>query len=147
MKEYNRARVYLDENYRSQEHFTVSACAPRECCQSAVFLCRGERVACIAGSLWAQPGSWCLRCSQCGGLPPHSCLPRGWPQGRETEPSMGLGESCPSSLRVLGLGHRGHLEGSPSEAHSCRCTGAGEALWRSRPWPGCWSGGQTSQVP
>lgn len=26
MKEYNRARVYLDENYRSQEHFTVSVC-------------------------------------------------------------------------------------------------------------------------
>lgn len=25
MKEYNRARVYLDENYKSQEHFTVSA--------------------------------------------------------------------------------------------------------------------------
>lgn len=24
MKEYNRARVYLDENYKSQEHFTVS---------------------------------------------------------------------------------------------------------------------------
>lgn len=28
MKEYNRARVYLDENYRSQEHFTVSAGSP-----------------------------------------------------------------------------------------------------------------------
>lgn len=28
MKEYNRARVYLDENYRSQEHFTVSASVP-----------------------------------------------------------------------------------------------------------------------
>lgn len=25
MKEYNRARVYLDENFKSQEHFTVSA--------------------------------------------------------------------------------------------------------------------------
>lgn len=25
MKEYNRARVYLDENYKSLEHFTVSA--------------------------------------------------------------------------------------------------------------------------
>lgn len=25
MKEYSRARVYLDENYKSQEHFTVSA--------------------------------------------------------------------------------------------------------------------------
>lgn len=24
MKDYNRARVYLDENYKSQEHFTVS---------------------------------------------------------------------------------------------------------------------------
>lgn len=24
MKEYSRARVYLDENYKSQEHFTVS---------------------------------------------------------------------------------------------------------------------------
>ena len=24
MKEYNRARVFLDENYKSQEHFTVS---------------------------------------------------------------------------------------------------------------------------
>lgn len=34
MKEYNRARVYLDENYRSQEHFTVSASAPGSACQS-----------------------------------------------------------------------------------------------------------------
>ena len=25
MKEYNRARVYLDENFKSQEHFTVRA--------------------------------------------------------------------------------------------------------------------------
>ena len=25
MKEYSRARVYLDEDYKSQEHFTVSA--------------------------------------------------------------------------------------------------------------------------
>lgn len=25
MKDYNRARVYLDKNYKSQEHFTVSA--------------------------------------------------------------------------------------------------------------------------
>jgi hypothetical protein len=25
MKEYSRARVYLDENYKSQEHFTVSS--------------------------------------------------------------------------------------------------------------------------
>lgn len=24
MKDYNRARVYLDENYKSQEHFTVN---------------------------------------------------------------------------------------------------------------------------
>lgn len=23
MKEYNKARIYLDENYKSQEHFTV----------------------------------------------------------------------------------------------------------------------------
>lgn len=25
MREYNRARIYLDENYKSQEHFTVSS--------------------------------------------------------------------------------------------------------------------------
>lgn len=28
MKDYNRARVYLDENYKSQEHFTVNFLLP-----------------------------------------------------------------------------------------------------------------------
>lgn len=39
MKEYNRARVYLDENYRSQEHFTVSTrCPGRGCRRSPAVL-------------------------------------------------------------------------------------------------------------
>jgi len=29
MKDYNRARVYLDENYKSQEHFTVNFFLPQ----------------------------------------------------------------------------------------------------------------------
>lgn len=40
MKEYNRARVYLDENYKSQEHFTVS------------------RLSCGVGPRPREPESW-----------------------------------------------------------------------------------------
>nr|XP_008514727.1 PREDICTED: type I inositol 1,4,5-trisphosphate 5-phosphatase-like isoform X5 [Equus przewalskii] len=39
MKEYNRARVYLDENYKSQEHFTACSCPDVQVVRLPVVLC------------------------------------------------------------------------------------------------------------
>lgn len=56
MKEYNRARVYLDENFKSQEHFTVSA-LPRPGVGAGPTVCLWElplsdEVAAEGPSLW-----------------------------------------------------------------------------------------------
>lgn len=61
MKDYNRARVYLDKNYKSQEHFTVSAALHWK--NDAVFQ---HPHALLAGFYWlqmstsAQGGSSCI---------------------------------------------------------------------------------------
>lgn len=72
-----------------------------------------------------------------GRLPAHSwgMLQRGRPQGAG-QPSMELGESCPSSPRVLGLGDSRHLEGSPSEVQQPRDMGGPSPP--SRCWTGVW---------
>lgn len=136
MKEYNRARVYLDENYRSQEHFTVSARAPRECCRRAVFSCPGEPAACIAGSLWAQPGSRCLGQPRCG-VSLHTAggrLLRGWPQGERQRLPWDWESLVPPLRESLVWAAGDTWKAAPARRTAA---GAGAASWRSRRRPGC----------